>query len=196
MAPARTFVAFGLRNANDGGAGPVRMFIGLRRSTPRAQPRTGVPVVHARILSRVVLIVVVRSPSAITYRPIPARNIHSWMVRCRMSGLPSLVSTPEDRRRHRRYPIRLECQYTLLKGIVTQTGSGRTINISTRGVLFEADRPLPERGEIVLELAWPVLLDGVRRLKFVVRGRIVRSDGKSTAVRVTSFDFHTKRSSK
>ena len=114
-----------------------------------------------------------------------------------MFGVPSIAPTPEEHRLHRRYPLRLKVHYKLLhQGMVTQTGSGRTVNISTHGVLFEADPPLPERGEIVLEMAWPVLLDGVRRLKFVVHGRIVRNDGKTTAVRVASFDFHIKRSSK
>jgi hypothetical protein len=114
-----------------------------------------------------------------------------------MSGLPTLVSTPEDRRLHRRYPIRLQCQYALLdESVRKQTGSGRTMNISTSGILFETDRPLPGRGEIVLEMVWPALLDGVRRLKLVVHGRIVRSEGNAIAVRFTAYDFHTKRSGK
>jgi hypothetical protein len=114
-----------------------------------------------------------------------------------MSGLPTLVSTPEDRRRHPRYPFRLECHYKLFnEGMVTRTGSGRTVNISTQGILFESDHPLPDRGDIVLEIAWPALLDRVRRLKLVVRGRIVRNEGNAIGVRFKAYDFHTKRSKK
>ena len=114
-----------------------------------------------------------------------------------MAGLQSLVSTPEDRRLHRRYPLRLHVHYKVLDwDVVTQTGSGTTVNISAHGILFESARPLPDRGEIVLEMAWPALLDGVRRLKLVVHGRIVRNEGKAIAVRFTAYDFHTKRSTK
>ena len=79
--------------------------------------------------------------------------------------------------------------------MVKQIGSGRTLNISSRGVLFEGEPPLSERAEIVLEMTWPFLLDGIRKLKFVVRGRIVRSDEKGTAVRFTNYDFRTSRRS-
>jgi len=68
--------------------------------------------------------------------------------------------------------------------------------MSTRGVLFELDPPLPQRGEIVLDIVWPVLLDGVRRLKFVVRGKIVRIDERTAAVRIRSFEFRTRRTTK
>jgi hypothetical protein len=114
-----------------------------------------------------------------------------------MSDGRLLVQIPEDRRRHRRYPIRLNVNYKLFHlGHVEQTGSGRTANISTGGALFETDRSLPGRGEIVLEIAWPARLDRVGRLKLVVRGRIVRNEGNAIAVRFTAYDFHTKRSSK
>src|ERR1700730_4651056 len=107
-----------------------------------------------------------------------------------MFGVPSIPPTHDEHRLHRRYPLRLYVHYKLLdRDVVTQTGTGRTVNISTEGILFESDRPLPDRGEIVLELAWPALLDGVRRLKFVVRGRIVRNEGKAIAVRFTAYDF-------
>src|ERR1700680_3964711 len=109
---------------------------------------------------------------------------------------PVVAPSPHDQRRYRRDPIRLEVQYKLLRfGMVKRTGSGRTLNISSHGVLLESEPLLPERGEIVLEREWPFLLDGTRQLKFVVRGRIVRSDGKATAVKFRSYDFRTKRSS-
>jgi hypothetical protein len=114
-----------------------------------------------------------------------------------MFGVPSIALIPEEHRLHRRYPIRLHVHYKLLdREVVTQTGTGRTVNISAQGILFEGDHPLPDRGDIVLELAWPALLDGVRRLKLVVYGGIVRSEGTAIAVRFKVYDFHTKRSRK
>jgi len=112
-----------------------------------------------------------------------------------MSG--GLNVLQDDRRRHRRYPLRLEVRYKLLHvGHAVQTGSGRTLNVSTGGVLFEVDRALPARNEITLDITWPVLLDGVQHLKVVANGRVVRSEGRTVAVRVRTFEFRTRRSVK
>src|SRR5712692_5571944 len=101
-----------------------------------------------------------------------------------------------DHRLHSRYPIRLDLQYNLLKhGLVKRTGSGKTLNISTGGIFFTSEYPLPEQSVIALEMNWPILLDGACPLKFVVRGRIVRSGTTGTAVRVRSYDFRTSKRS-
>lgn len=116
-----------------------------------------------------------------------------WL-RSRMSGTPTAAPILEERRRHPRYAIRLDVHYKL-RGIgdIDQTGTGRTINISTGGVLLESDRPLLRRKQIALDILWPVLLDGTRHLKYVVHGRVVRSEGNTVAVRVRSSEFRTRR---
>lgn len=107
-----------------------------------------------------------------------------------------LSSAEPEQRLYRRYPIRLELQYKMRKlGLVKLTGSGRTVNISRGGVFFESDRPLPEHGEIDLVVNWPFLLDDACPLKLIVRGRIVRSDKKGSAVRMRSYDFRTSKRS-
>ena len=89
-----------------------------------------------------------------------------------------------ERRFKRRYPIALEVQYKLMKHRrVEKLGCGRTLNISSGGVLFEADGLLPANGPIELALNWPFLLHGSCSLKLVIRGRIVRSTEKATAIR-------------
>ena len=100
-----------------------------------------------------------------------------------------------DQRLHRRYPVTLELEYKLLKrGRVVQRGSGRTLNISRSGVLFEANEALAPGGLIELMISWPFLLERVCPLKLVIRGRVVRvDDGKRIAVRVTYREFHTAR---
>jgi hypothetical protein len=98
-----------------------------------------------------------------------------------------------DRRANGRYPITLELQYKLAnKGRVEHLGVGRTLNISSGGVLFEADALLPSTGPIVLALKWPFLLEGICNLKLVMRGRIVRSDAypKVIAVKAEYHEFH------
>jgi len=97
-----------------------------------------------------------------------------------------------DQRAKDRYPITLELQYKLLdKGRVERVGVGRTVNISSKGVLFETDRSLPPGGSVKLAMKWPFLLRGICGMKLVVRGRIVRCHANTTAVRAESHEFRT-----
>lgn len=99
-----------------------------------------------------------------------------------------------DHRANGRYPISLEVQYKLLRGDrVVRVGSGKTLNISSSGVLFETDELLPPTGVVELAIQWPFLLRKVCSLKLVMRGRIVRRDypSRATAVRAYSHEFRT-----
>jgi hypothetical protein len=81
----------------------------------------------------------------------------------------------------------------LSKGRVARLGSGTTLNISSGGVFFETDDSLPSTGIVELSMKWPFLLDGSCGLKLVMRGRIVRSDAKVTAIRAEFHEFRTAR---
>jgi len=109
------------------------------------------------------------------------------------SGLaPSEERT--DQRARDRYPISLDLQYKVLRGgRVEQIGTGRTLNISSGGVLFETDDRLPQRGLVEVAMQWPYLLQGACGLKLVMRGHIVRSTAnhKETAVRAEFREFRT-----
>jgi hypothetical protein len=97
-----------------------------------------------------------------------------------------------DHRLNRRYPITLELQYKLLsRGRVERRGFGRTLDMSSNGVLFESDAPLPSTGQVELALDWPFLLDGVCTLKLVMRGRIVRSEAKASAFKAEYHELRT-----
>lgn len=97
-----------------------------------------------------------------------------------------------DQRLHRRYPIELDAEFELLKkGRVELLGRAKTLNISSGGILLSTDDSLPIGGLIKLAVNWPFLLDGVCRLKLVVRGRIVRSDGQRIAIQTKHQEFRT-----
>ena len=97
-----------------------------------------------------------------------------------------------EQRAHQRYPIALKVEYKLLKkGRTELVGSGCTLNVSTGGLYFEADTPLPSQGRIDLAMEWPFLLEGVCALKLVMRGRIVRSDPKGVAVQILRHEIRT-----
>ena len=100
-------------------------------------------------------------------------------------------NTPGDKRRHRRYPISLKLRYKLLDGNQTlHIGNGTTLNMSSRGVLFQADdildaqEILTNSEVVVMEVDWPFQLNGICKLKFIMRGLIVRRDGTRLAVRI------------
>lgn len=100
--------------------------------------------------------------------------------------------TDRNQRVHGRYPITLELQYKVMnKGRVKRHGFGTTVNISSGGVLFEADEQLPESSTIELAMNWPFLLDGVVTLKLVMSGRIVRTEANAIAVRAERHEFRT-----
>jgi hypothetical protein len=97
-----------------------------------------------------------------------------------------------DRRGDRRYEIRLDVRWKLVRRRkVLETGSGRTLDFSSGGVLFEPGRHLPVGLDVELSISWPVLLHNVAPLQLVVCGRIVRSDGKRTAIRMVQHEFRT-----
>jgi len=97
-----------------------------------------------------------------------------------------------DRRRDRRYEIALEVKWKLIRRRkLLDTGLGRTIDLSSGGLLLEADRPLPVGLNLELSITWPVMLHNVAPLQLVVSGRIVRSRGKQVAVRMIQHEFRT-----
>jgi hypothetical protein len=97
-----------------------------------------------------------------------------------------------ERRLHERYPITFDVEYEVRGGKgVRLMGFGRTINISSRGVLLEISNPLPNRCRIRLSINWPFLLDGSIPLKLLMHGEVVRVVNNTIAVEVTGHTFHT-----
>ncbi|SRR5579864_8824244 len=106
----------------------------------------------------------------------------------------ALAAKSGERRAKGRYPIELELEYKLLKrGRVEWAGVGRTLNISSSGVLVETDRSLLPGALVELSVKWPFLLRGMCALKLVLRGRIVRchAHSKAAAIKAESREFRT-----
>jgi hypothetical protein len=97
-----------------------------------------------------------------------------------------------DRRRDRRYEIELDLRWKLIRRRrLLESGDGRTLDVSSGGILFDAGRPLPAGLNVELSVAWPVMLHSVAPLQLLVYGKIVRSDGKRTAIRMVQHEFRT-----
>ncbi len=73
----------------------------------------------------------------------------------------------KDRRRSTRMPIERAVSYKV-RGLRSWTGSRRTVNISSSGVLFTTESPLCVGAVIELTISWPVRLNNVTPLKLVV----------------------------
>ena len=96
-----------------------------------------------------------------------------------------------DRRSGPRHPFEAALQYRLIRGGMVATGRGKTVNLSSRGVLFLSDKPLAAGMQIELAIAWPACLKGVA-LTLHVTGRTVRSQGKCAAVKILYHEFRTR----
>jgi len=97
-----------------------------------------------------------------------------------------------DRRSDRRYRIQLDLRWKAIRRRKVQgVGVGRTIDLSSGGVLFDAGQQLPVGLNVELSVAWPVLLQHIAPMQLAISGRIVRSDGSGTAVRITQHEFRT-----
>jgi len=99
----------------------------------------------------------------------------------------------EDRREDRRYPIQLELRYKVMaRSRDPLQGQGRTLNMSSGGILFGGDQSLPAGVFIEVSINWPVLLQGSCPLSLLVVGRVVRSESNRVAVKMTRYEFMTR----
>ena len=102
-----------------------------------------------------------------------------------------------ERRSHPRYPVVVEVEYVVLRGDeAVKTARGWTVDISSSGVLFEADDALPEGTRIELSLAWPARLNNDVGLELCASGRVVRKDNNRTAVCIDRHVFRTRSNGK
>ena len=75
-----------------------------------------------------------------------------------------------------------------------ESGLGKTVDMSSRSVLFTAPKVLMPGKRIELEISWPAQLDGKCALKLVIKGRITRCAGTSVAVKIYGYEFRTQSS--
>lgn len=101
---------------------------------------------------------------------------------------------PEDRRLARRYPISCELQYRILGQHSPGIGHGKTVNMSSSGMLLVTDHVLAPGRKVEVLVQWPVKLNEQVGLKLIVLGQVVRvgSEGViQAAIRIERHEFHT-----
>ena len=98
-----------------------------------------------------------------------------------------------DRRRSDRFAIEREIRYRALnKRGGEEAGEGKTVNMSSSGVLFTSGEILRPGRRIELAISWPAQLNNKCALKLVARGRIVRFDNGVAAMEIQQYEFRTQ----
>ena len=90
-----------------------------------------------------------------------------------------------ERRRRCRFPVfgPVEC---VLQG---RHCTAVMLDIGSGGVFLKAQNPLPVGQQVELFLDWPAMLDGGCPLRLVIRGRVLRSSARGSAVRILRYEY-------
>jgi len=100
-------------------------------------------------------------------------------------------TTPLERRSKIRYPISLNVKYRTVGRSNRISGVGRTMNMSSGGLLIIADQRTQLGTRIELNIEWPSMLDGQIPLQLVAVGRVVRCLESGFALSFTQYQFRT-----
>jgi hypothetical protein len=102
-------------------------------------------------------------------------------------------STNRDRRTNDRFPLENALHYRFLEARNPgPAGTGQTLNMSSSGLLFRVESPLPVGQKIEVSVDWPAQLNEHCGLKLVALGKVVRSNTEEAAVRIEKYDFRTR----
>ena len=96
-----------------------------------------------------------------------------------------------ERRYKLRYPIKLNFRYETVGVPGPLAGVGRTINISSNGMLLACVSNIPERARLRIFVEWPSLLHGTTPLQLITVGTVVRCTEGGLSVVFDNYQFRT-----
>lgn len=97
-----------------------------------------------------------------------------------------------DRRAADRFPIEREVRYKVLsRKKHNEAGSGKTMNMSSTGVLFTTGQVLLPGKRLELAISWPAKLNNQTPIKLVARGRVIRCLDWCAAIEIQRHEFRT-----
>jgi len=119
----------------------------------------------------------------------------NWPVALPGAGVKS-EREKNDRRAADRFPIEREVKYKVLnRKNADEIGYGKTVNMSSNGVLFTTDQYLLPGRRLELSISWPAQLNSTVALKLVARGRVVRCEEGKAAIEIHQYEFRTASTS-
>ena len=98
-----------------------------------------------------------------------------------------------ERRRKFRFPLEADVRYTVMqsRGQLV-SGSGKTLDMSSKGILFTTSAPLQPKRLVQIALDWPAKLDETCPLQLMIVGRVIRSDNNIAAASIEKYEFRTR----
>jgi hypothetical protein len=119
-------------------------------------------------------------------------NVPSTMPRPKEALVEAIDrTTPLERRTKIRYPVTLNVRYRTIGRSNRISGMGRTLNMSSGGLLVAADLRTEVGARLELNIEWPSMLDGMIPLQLVATGKIVRCLESGFAISFTRYQFRT-----
>lgn len=97
-----------------------------------------------------------------------------------------------ERRENQRYPVNLKVRYRTLGEPPEITGFGRTIDVSSGGMLVACPHGVQAGVKLQVTLEWPIALEGTIPLQLVVHGKVVRHEESRFALVFSRYQFRTK----
>lgn len=97
-----------------------------------------------------------------------------------------------ERRKSGRFTIERDIRYRVLNKKSNQAGQGKTVNISSAGILFTTDHVLLPGRTLEVSVSWPAQLNDTCPLKLVARGRVVRFEPGKAAIEIQHYEFRTQ----
>jgi PilZ domain len=105
-----------------------------------------------------------------------------------------ILERRSERRTKARYPLRLGVRYRTLSSGPALVGVGRTVNMSSGGLLIASEKAkVAEGARLQLTVEWPFLLHGVTPLQLVASCRVTRCDPEEFAVKMDQYLFRTTK---
>jgi hypothetical protein len=99
-----------------------------------------------------------------------------------------------DRRSKARYPVELNVRYRTLTNGPALVGIGRTLNVSSSGLLIASDPQIVHNGgRLEVSLDWPFLLHGTTPLQLIAVCRVTRCQAAAFAMILESYEFRTRK---
>lgn len=99
---------------------------------------------------------------------------------------------PNDRRSARRFPIALNIKFTGLLQDAEEEGTGTTVNIGSRGMMFQTNSSLPIGSWLGFLIDWPTSPQS-ETVMLAARGRVVHSSEGRIGVALNWHEFRRKQ---
>jgi hypothetical protein len=99
-----------------------------------------------------------------------------------------------ERRLKARFPVRLSVRYRTIASGPALIGVGRTVNMSSCGLLIASEQVQPHTGSrLQVTVDWPFLLHGTTPLQLIVSCQVTRCYREQFAVKLEQYQFKTKK---